>query len=384
MTKFLEDLTLLHDDLVACGALKDDGFLEATIQGVISIDRDGRLLGGRRIGKGAFGQRLSVPALPNRTSGIVASFLTGKSEYWFGGDGRAALQREAMRTLHKTVLAGCDDPMAQAVLALLDRDHDTSDLPPVNGMWIVEIDGVLAHEVEALRRAWRNSDAVAADENPRIRVIPQYGNTRLVSSNVEAAKSHGQDKTAFPPSVSGSKAGRALNWLLDRPSTLRLDNTAFVAWLADDPQNDPTEYLLPIWRSGSDEMPLWRGRLHLAVIDSRPPGRISTRLHWSGEAEEARERLQSFYDHLWRVAYYPFKSVRRPNWLAAFRDSPRSVELITWTLQAVLDGMPIGNGVMSECIRLMRRDNNPNPPRIALIGVCLGTNKEEAGPLWRA
>lgn len=83
MPDFLADLNAFRADLEGSGLLVDPAFANATITGIIDIDRDGAVLSIKRLSpKQAI--RDQVPRLPQRTRNAVAAFLTGSAEYWFG------------------------------------------------------------------------------------------------------------------------------------------------------------------------------------------------------------------------------------------------------------------------------------------------------------
>ena len=356
MPDFLGDLNAFRVALEANGLLQETAFADATITGVIDIDRAGRLSGARQL-SAKERMRVHLPVLPKRTSNPVAAFLSGSGEYWAGS--KRAIQRD----LHQAVLADIDDADARAILAFFDRPPEPA-VARLTGNSVLRIEGRWAHEAPALRDAWSAHHQPAEDLNPRIRVWPTEAYVRLgTSTNAESAKSHGGGDAHIRAMDPGG-AARALNWLLDRPSTARHQHTAAIAWLAGDPLGDPTPMVCPLGRLPADwTAPQPINTLHVAMLKAYPPARMHLRWYWSGDAVEAFERLAAFDAQLRSSLPHYFTDNLPVRWPATFAGTPRYADMVVETLQCLLGGTPLPHGVMCELVRLHRKPSKlPNEP----------------------
>jgi hypothetical protein len=378
MPDFLADLNAFRHDLEGSGLLADVAFGAATIQGVIDIDERGSATAIKAL---SIRDRIRevVPRLPQRTSNPVAAFLTGTADYWFGQ------RRDLQRKLHQDVLSGVDDEAARAVLAFLAADHGDQEPPVAN--YALRYKGEFAHRRPALREAWRAYYRHDPDINPRVRVMPSEAFIRLgTRSNFDSGRSYDDDLT-FLDAMDPAGAGRAMDWLLDRPSTVRHQNAVVIGWMAGDPFADPTPLVLPFRVPPEDwTAPEPFGTLHVALLRAYPPARMHLRWYWSGDAALAFDRLAAFNRDLRAAVPHYFRAERSVRWHAAFVGLPRWTDMVMAILQAVLAGGPLPRGVMMEVVRLHRKPSTmPNEAvAAALLEVWAISNghmaRQSAGP----
>lgn len=361
MPDFLADLNVFRADLEGSGLLVDPAFAYATITGIIDIDAQGNLLAIKRLAPKQT-VRDELPRLPRRTSNPVAAFLTGSVDYWFNH------RRKFQRDLHERVLAGVDDPGAAALLSFLARDHDCA-LSSQPGNCALRLDGEFIHRRPALREAWLSHYQPDPDPNPRVRIYASEAFIRLgTRSNLDSGKSY-DDNLDFLGPMDPAGAGRALDWMLDRPTTVRHQDTAAIAWLDGDPFADPTPMVCPLRKVGEDwRQPAPINTLHVALLKAYPPARMHLRWYWSGDATVAFERLAAFDRQLRSSAPHYFVDAAPVRWPVAFAGTARWADMSTAILQAVLSGRPIPRGVMMELVRLHRKPRQlPSAPLSAAL-----------------
>ena len=232
------------------------GFALQKVVGAIELDGEGRFLGLLDLqtkddkGKARPVMKM-VPSPPaGRTSGIRAAFLCDNGGYLFGYDlkgkaERAQNQFKASADLHRSLLTGIDDPVAQAILRFFGSwnpadaaERITPETAELLGGWLVFwVDGAFAHDRPALRDLWRrqaggqgsnirgqclvtgDTDQPIAELHPSIKGAGgQTAGTFLVSFNFDAARSY--DKKSGDNAPVGEAAafgyGAALNHLLRR------------------------------------------------------------------------------------------------------------------------------------------------------------------------
>lgn len=345
MPDFFGDLNAFRVDLEAAGLLRSPAWTEATVCGVIDLDRTGKLTGTTAL-TGRQRYREVLPTLPRRTSAPVAAYLTGSPDYWSGK------HRVMQRDLHDRVLGRVDHPAALAVLAFLRQPPAT--LPAnLSDLCILRIDGEPAHNIPALREAWESYFEPEFEPNPRVRVLPSEAMIRMgTQSKAESATSYGGNLEVLRM-LDPAGAAIALNWLLERPTTARHQDTAVIAWMAGDPLTDPTPAVMPFYRD-EIEWPAPINTLHVAILTARPPARMHVRWYWSGEACEAFARLQRFDQRL-RAAVPITADWTAMRWQELFKASPRWADMVMTVLQDVLTGAPLSPGVMMEIVRLHRK-----------------------------
>lgn len=259
-------------------------------------------------------------------------------------------------------------PAARAVLAFLAASHKI-DLPRQPANYALRFDGEFVHRSQALRAAWARRYTAEVDINPRIRVAPSEAFIRMgTRSNFDSGRSH-DDNQSFLGAVDPAGAARALNWLLDRPTTVRHQDTAIIAWLAGDPFADPTPVVMPFRSMPEDwAAPEPLNTLHVAMLKAYPPARMHLRWYWSGDAIDAFAKLAAFDRTLRQAAPHYFRDDRLVRWHGAFAGTPRWSDMVMTVLQAVLLGDRLPDGVMLEIVRLHRKPRQlPSEPLAAAL-----------------
>lgn len=356
MPDLLGDLNRFRVDLDAAGLLRSRHYSTTTVAGIIDLDDAGTLVALTPL-KIKETYREDVPAVPDRTSAPRAAFLSGTPDYWFG------TKRHYQLALHQAVLPQ-PDGIGAAILAFL-AGPALSDAPKSTNNWVVRVGGRFAHADPDLKRAWEAYFVPDPVKNPRVRVMPAEAFIRLgTSSNAASSESYGGND-AFLHLMDPGGAADALNWLLDRPSTARHQDTAIIAWLDGDPYSDPTPFVFPFYRTGDYVRPMPMNTLHVAMLTARPPARMSLHYYWSGDAALAFERIGAFDAALRRGAGHYFTDDRPVRWHEAFRDRPRWAAMVMTVMQAVLNGDRIPDGVAHEIVAILRK-----PARITNEAYC--------------
>ncbi len=253
------------------------GYCDAPVVLALELSRDGRLVRavplGTQKGKNIVGIRLKVPDRKKRTSGDAANFLCDSGEYLLGltpgaeePDERATRRHLLSKALHGSILAGCADAGAAAVLAFLSNWKPTDNLQGSrlegargaldrggNIAFRLEGDDGYIHDRPAVIRAWEahrtstldgaaTGQCLVTGETGPIAVLhksisgvagAQPTGASLVSFNFPALESYGKAQGANSP-VSERAVfayGTALNWLTSstRHRTLVGDATS-VFW----------------------------------------------------------------------------------------------------------------------------------------------------------
>lgn len=240
----------------------------------LTISHEGKLLGAYRItsGEGKELKRFDLLRVPEHATrsgtGMLPFFLCDNAAYLLGYDEKRGAEKLASaRALHVSVLEGCDDEGAQAVLRFFGRDDRDasldesvrSELAEGGGFAVFRLQGdrCRLHERSAVVAAWASycdgravgevvgQCAVTGEEGPLARLFPQVtgvpgaqsAGASLVSFNLQSFESYGKSQ-AYNASVSESvafNAGSALRLLFsDRDHRVRIGETTVVFW-ADRP-----------------------------------------------------------------------------------------------------------------------------------------------------
>lgn len=238
------------------------------------LSHDGKLLGAYPLtdGEGKEMRRfisLRVPEHATRSgTGMLPFFLCDNAAYMLGYDEKRGPEKlAAARTLHESVLGGCEDEGAYAVLRFFERDDRDADLDEDTrtelteggGFAVFRLDGdrCRLHERPAVASAWTahcdakavgevvGQCAVTGEEGPLARLFPQVtgvpgaqsAGASLVSFNLQSFESYGKSQ-AYNASIServAFNAGSALRQLCaDRTHRVRVGETTVVFW-ADRP-----------------------------------------------------------------------------------------------------------------------------------------------------
>lgn len=347
MPDFFSGLNSFRRKLEDAQLLPDYAFDGATITGVIDIDADGVVVNVTKLApKDTL--RESLPRLPLRTNRPVAAYLTGTLEYWFGENKTTQL------ALHEAVLKDSSSLVGKAILTLLRGHHPNT--YKIAGTFAVRVNGNFAHHDPDLLKAWLAHYKPVLETNPRIRVSPADAFIRLgTSSSATSTDSYGSNPNALEMLNPGG-AGIALNWLLERSTTVRHQNHVFIAWLDAAPLDDPTPAVAPMEKPPQGwQMPNPSGNLHVAVITARPPARMSLRYYWQGDAATALKRISDLDSDLREAFPHIFTDPAPQRWLQTFRDQPRFADMACSILQSTLNGHKLSDGVSMDIVRMLRK-----------------------------
>lgn len=351
MPDLLTALCRLDDALGKAGLVPDLAVGRATIFGDIVFDPSGEVTGID------LRQRHEiVPRLPQRTRGVVAAFLVGTLPYWRGGRSRRDQDSlAAMCELHERVLGGLrGDPDVHALLSgLASPRGDLGEAAGTPGLFLPRIGDAYLHTRDDVVAAWRRAFEPPGG-NPLIRV-GHKSPVRLVSSNLPSARSYGRDDAQLPPGVTSHAYGRALNWLLDRETTVRIGDTAFAAWCDADLDLDPTPIILPRARTEA-VIEDWPGAVHVVAIQEVPPGRAAVRLYDVVDGALLGARLRDFYS-----------TFSAPTaWFWALPEAGRAANT-THALRAILDGRRLPPGIVARLVSELRYRQRSEAMGVALL-----------------
>lgn len=271
----LQALVKLYEDLARQGKISRPGWNMTKVGYALCIDSEGILLQiiplTEEIQKGnktvIINQTMELPSPVKRSSGILPNFLWDNSGYIFGVDNKGDEKKSrekfaACHELHKALLCDVDDPIAKAILKYFERwipessDNCTafSSIKEelLKGANIVfRVNGVYAHESEALIDAWQRHYNDSTGESiqclitgkkdtievihPSIKGVDgaQSSGAALISFNADAFCSYNREQGFNAPV--GKRAAfaytTALNHLLaDRENVHHIGDTTVVCW----------------------------------------------------------------------------------------------------------------------------------------------------------
>ena len=299
----LQSLVKLYDALAERGTLEKPGWLPVKVAWGLELDGNGELLRvlpleeevpkGKKLVVGP--QTMKVPAPVKRTVGIAANFLCDHSSYVLGVDQKGKPERtiqcfEAFRAHHHSLLDGCDQPAAAALLRFLDgwQPEQASQHPALadvlqeiaaGGNIVFRYGDAYLHEIPELRQVWQNSfeddseaeirqclvtgrRAPVALLHPSIKGVmgAQSSGASLVSYNAPAFESYGNNGDQglnAPVSTQAAFAyGAALNYLLASPQNhMRMGETTVVFW-AENAEDGYAQFLMDIFDTGLTDQQL--------------------------------------------------------------------------------------------------------------------------------
>ena len=268
----LQALVRYYEDLTKQGKIARPGWAKSKINYALCINERGELeqvipLLEDSGGKKPQPQQFDLPAPVKRTVGIASNFLWDNSGYLLGIDAKGKPERslecfEACKQLHHQLLDGVDSITAKAILACFDtwnpakaHEHPAlqADLDAITagGNLLFRVDGVFAHEDEAVCHAWQayydrndgdpkqclvtGKEDVIEAVHPAIKGVDgaQSSGAALVSFNAPAFCSYGQEQNFNAPigKYAAFAYTAALNHLLaDRKNVLKIGDTTVVCW----------------------------------------------------------------------------------------------------------------------------------------------------------
>ncbi len=211
--------------------------------------------------------RQFVPAAVKRSVNIAANFLWDNTGYVLGVDDKGKQERskqtaESFRHLHRNMLAGCENPHAQALLTFLDKwkpemfaglelresmlNSNLAFKPDGQDCFLHEIPELKARWLDALHSAGNATEkgiclvsgrqGGIALTHPSIKGVigAQSSGAALVSFNCPSFTSYGKEQNANAPvSENAARAyTSALNYLLQREhrQMVRIGDTCMVFW----------------------------------------------------------------------------------------------------------------------------------------------------------
>ncbi len=285
----LRSLSDLYYRLLERGEIAPEGWVMEGVSYTVEIDSDGELLAITPLFETYTDKRgkskkrplmMGIPARGTRTSAVLPFLLCDTAPYFFGipnkknippnridqEKDRAKKCFDASRELHRKLLAGTDDPSAQAVIRFYEKwDPDVAEQHPVlrgiydevrtkgalvwmpNGEYITKNE-VVKGAVDALlsNDGGEGEDVVGqclvTGEQERIaRIHPlikgvlgaQPSGASLVGFNIESACSYGRTQSYNAPvgERTASAYAHALNYLLrSNEHKLVLGDTTIVFW----------------------------------------------------------------------------------------------------------------------------------------------------------
>ncbi|HOW97091.1 MAG TPA: type I-C CRISPR-associated protein Cas8c/Csd1 [Kiritimatiellia bacterium] len=331
------------------------GYCAQGVTTSLVLGHDGQILQVRDIritGKGKPRPALLViPARPTGRTGasIKPGFLGDETGYALGDDGkgkaeRAAEKFDSFRKLHRDLLAGVDDPAAEAMLRFLDTWE--AEKAAALDRWMEWVgttvvfeyaDEGYLHNRERLKRAWEHMPQtkdstggvclVTGNPSPIARLHPSIKGVRnaqttgaaLVSFNFDAVCSYGKEQSFNAP-VSESAAFEyttALNHLLKQGhQRIQLADATALYWTAQ--ASKAESFMGMVFETSDDTAELARLREWLeAVRSGRFPkdldpsvpfymlglaapakARLSVRFWYAGTVGEMGERLKRHFEDL--------------------------------------------------------------------------------------
>jgi CRISPR-associated protein Csd1 len=250
----LQSLCGYYDKLAADPNTPHFGYADANVGGCIVLNAAGSVTNIVSYAEGKQKSRkLIAPIQPKRSSGVRASFLCDNAGYLLGLDEKKGKEkRAAAAKLHHELLAGIQEPEAQAVLAFFDLDEvgDAGDVP--SGNLVFKLEGVapFVHENPTIRDAWERYNAeqsseseikqclITGDVAPIARLhgnLPGFGQNKptFVSFNQDSFISFRKDQGNNAPvsELAAFKYVTAFSSLMgDARHNFRLGNDKVVFW----------------------------------------------------------------------------------------------------------------------------------------------------------
>ncbi len=266
----LQALTRYYEELAAQGKIARPGWSKTKISYALYINERGELenviplqedTGAKKLQP----QRFDLPTPVKRTVGIAPNFLWDNSSYLLGIDAKGKPERsaecfEVCKQLHHQLLDGLDSAAAKAILAFFDgwnpaeaREHPAlkTELDAIiaGGNLLFRVNGVFAHEDEAICQAWQacydhsegetkqclvtGKEDVIEAVHPAIKGVDgaQSSGAALISFNAPAFCSYGQEQNYNAPvgKYAAFAYTAALNHLLaDHENKQKIGDTTVV------------------------------------------------------------------------------------------------------------------------------------------------------------
>ena len=284
----LQALNCYYDRMAARGEAEPPGYSREKISYAILLTPEGKVADVQDIRvsneKGKFVPTLmNVPAAKKRASGIAPNVLWDKTAYVLGvtaGEGkRTALEHDAFKAAHATLLSDTQDPGLLALRRFLERwrpeqfgDHPFFKEEMKDANVVFRLDGVreYIHDYEHLAvrdlltqmPVGEGGDmclvtgqrSTAERLHPSIKGVwgAQSSGASLVSFNLDAFRSYGKEQGSNAPvsRLATERYGAALNRLLDNSSCNRMQvgDATTVYWAdASGEGNEATAAVTESW-----------------------------------------------------------------------------------------------------------------------------------------
>jgi len=431
----LQSLCSYYDRLAASphSSVAGQGFSSEKVHFALVLDQSGKLVqildlrevkGKRKIPRSAI-----VPQGAKKSVNIAASFLWGNTSYVLGADDKDRPQRtvechDAFTELHRELLAVTDDDGARAVLAFLSswNPEDASTLSDwqemLKGNLVFQLDGdrCLIHERPRIQRVWLGSlktrekgqagtCLISGERSPIARLHPaikgvngaQSSGAALVSFNLDAFCSYGKDQNFNAP-ISESRASaytKALNHLLASASNrVQIGDTTAVFWteraspiegffgLILDPRDTSSDdkdlaVFLESVRNGKLPTSI-DGGVKFYILGLAPnASRLSVRFWHVSTVRDIGEKLGQHFRDLSMVRSFDSDQEYPGMWRLLretsnqkSKDGPPPL-LGGAVMQAILNGTPYPQSLLSAVVGRIRAEQNINYMRVAIIKAVL-------------
>lgn len=353
-----------------------------------------------------------------RTSGIKAGFLCDNGGYFFALDEKRGQEKfEASRALHHEVLRNVETEAAKAVKAFFLSPNPPDDIAE-QGNYIFKVNGIFAHDDEAIKAAWDHYQKTASKE-PTVRCLVTgkidrltklhtkvrlsgvtMGAVPLISVNEESFASYGstaRDPAAQIGQDASFKYATALNQLLqDRKHSKKLGQDTLVYWAEGDDQKETDVFNLFVEPQESDKdqlEALVSGIASGKYVDvencslskqfyllclSPNAGRISVRFFYTNSFEKIINNLAQHYRNLEIAGNRKFPFI--PPWLILSETTLSkkigdAVPLLAGQLfESIISGKAYPLTLYHAMIRRIRASEEINQVKAAVIKAILIKN----------
>lgn len=277
----LQSLVRHYEMLEKKGEISSPGWCQAKVSFALVLSEEGRLLrvhtlkSSQEVGKkkAELPQKLVVPQMVTRSSGVSSNFLCDNSSYFLGIDNKGKPERSAecfaaAKAKHREVLSGCEGKAARAVLRFFEtwNQEEAARETMADGVLADCLDEIIeganlvfsigenhyAQEDDEIKTAWKRYYEKPGDGEAGICMVTgqrteiarihgtlkgvqgaQSSGATLVSFNAPAFESYGKEQSFNAPV--GVYAAYAyttvLNYLLsDRGYHVTIGDTTVVYW----------------------------------------------------------------------------------------------------------------------------------------------------------
>lgn len=275
----LQSLVQYYEALERDGKVSRPGWCEAKVSFALDLSAVGELLGviplkqqeqrGKKMAE--VPQKMKVPEMVSRSSGVSANFLCDNSSYLLGIDKKGKPERslecfKCAKEKHRNILENADSDFAEAVKNYFEKwNPQTAEEDLVLSPWLDEIleggnlvftlNGAYVQEDEVVKNAWNDylersekgaegiclvtgKRAEIARIHSTIKGVPgaQSSGAALVSFNAPAFESYGKEQSFNAPVSTYAVYAytTALNYLLaDKKHAVSIGDTMIVYWSED-------------------------------------------------------------------------------------------------------------------------------------------------------